>query len=586
MCSLDAAEMDDHLAKHFNLPVATLSTLLKDRKGLQALLSMCTVAAHRISVVRLYLEQRGDPASELCKLEDCGAISRSEAMHLGGLGENEEDVVATSLPGRQILAAGRVTTLSELSGGEDNSLPWVCLAAPDGTSEGLSIASSSDPPNGDGDNSVGGSSCGASHVTPPASDDDDLEAARPTRSGWLRAAPARDAAAAAATPATAAKAAKAATATRDAFPRSEAMELARDTSTPETGTPRPSGVEGGASRLLRGEGCLTGWRAVRAAIEPFPPKMEAEFLAQFEQLQRRMSTVVHASAMLVFFGGLPGWSSSKVYIAATEQQQEMPNRPAYLGAVLGLTLFGGLACFVGLLVPLIASSGVRKISYQQLERLLLVLGVIVISLMPFNNIWRMAKLISADVSPDQFMVTNGGRQTVAEDRQAQLIVVAWITCANFSFARAKSCVGLGVVGVCSSVTCAVLHNSYVTNVVSCAIVVAFIVFAVTLGHMQLESALRTAFLREHELQRTQAQLRGALRELQAARAAENKAGRAMLEKERQQRKRMVHRLVSLEKRVGEVNHGGPALHSRRRRVIELENGSSGAIGLEAIDAEF
>ena len=101
-----------------------------------------------------------------------------------------------------------------------------------------------------------------------------------------------------------------------------------------------------------------------------------------------LCTSAYTLVMLAFVLGVPGWWSSKVFVATTDQQEEMPNRPVYLGAVLGLTLFGGLACFVGLLVPLIASSGVRKISYQQLERLLLVLGVIVISLMPFNNILR------------------------------------------------------------------------------------------------------------------------------------------------------------------------------------------------------
>ena len=90
--SLDAADLDD-VAKHFNLPVATLSTLLKDRKGLQALLSMCAVAAHRISVVRLYLEQRRNPALELCKLENCGAISHvarqpSQSALLSAVGEH------------------------------------------------------------------------------------------------------------------------------------------------------------------------------------------------------------------------------------------------------------------------------------------------------------------------------------------------------------------------------------------------------------------------------------------------------------------------------------------------------------------
>ena len=197
---------------------------------------------------------------------------------------------------------------------------------------------------------------------------------------------------------------------------------------------------------------------LRRAITPFPAALETQFLERFRSQQQWSIIVCYSVCGFFFLLGIPAWMQTRIFVAGTEQQQEIPDRDLYLGATLIVDACGVLACLLGVSFAGIVACGLRKYKFQEHESLAVVLCMVVVLIIPFCNMWRMARLTSGQ-TPDTICETPAGT-TLVENRQAHLIILG---CANLSFARAGPCCLLGVAGLVASIVTAALHNPPLAN---------------------------------------------------------------------------------------------------------------------------
>ena len=73
---------------------------------------------------------------------------------------------------------------------------------------------------------------------------------------------------------------------------------------------------------------------LRRAITPFPAALETQFLERFRSLQLWSISVLYLVCGFFFLLGIPAWMQTRIFVAGTEQQEEIPDRDLYLAATL------------------------------------------------------------------------------------------------------------------------------------------------------------------------------------------------------------------------------------------------------------